>query len=277
MWRVCGHGSKNGDEGFGIMTRITEKLDNLKKANKKAFIPFITAGDPTLSATEKYMMDLQNAGADIIELGVPFTDPLADGPTIQASHARALKRGVAPNDVLRMIKKMRKKIYIPIVLMLSMNLVQAPKTENFLQSCAGAGVDGLIVPDLAPEEAGKYLENARRLRIDTIFLAAPTSTEGRIRTIAKVSSGFVYLVSITGTTGARASLPSEISQSVLRVRGATQLPVCVGFGISNPSQAKEIAQHCDGVIVGSAIVERIEKKQSVASFAHSLARAVHTI
>lgn len=258
------------------MTRLHDTFIKLREMKRKAFIPFITAGDPTPAATEKYILELAAAGADAIELGLPFTDPLADGPTIQASHIRALKKHVMPNDVLQIVRRVRRKVTTPILLMGSFNLIAAPGVRAFLEKAASAGVDGLIVPDLPPEEASEYTAEAKKRNLDTVFLAAPTSTQDRIGDIVRASTGFIYLVSLTGTTGARQSLPGEIVESIARVRAATSKPICVGFGISTPEQAKQIARLSDGVIVGSAIVGRIASKKPIGSFARSLAHAIHS-
>lgn len=258
------------------MTRLTETFAALRENKRKAFIPFITAGDPSPSATAKYIFDLAAAGADVIELGLPFTDPLADGPTIQASHSRALQKHVMPKTVFNIVRSVRKKVKVPILLMGSINLIASPGIRPFMEKARSAGVDGLIVPDLPPEEASEYIAEAKKVDLDTIFLAAPTSTPDRLEGIARASTGFVYLVSLTGTTGARRALPSEIIDSIARVRASTSKPICVGFGISSPEQAKQIAQLSDGVIVGSAIVGRIAAKKPIGSFARTLARAVHS-
>lgn len=245
--------------------------------NKKALITYITAGDPTLVQTEKLVYALEKAGADIIELGIPFSDPLADGPIIQASHQRALKKKVSLKNVFALVKKLRKKTQVPIVFMLSDNLVEKYGKKKFYADCETFEVDGVIVPDLPPEEAKVDLSTeAQRAKVDNIFLIAPTSTEERIKIICDASSGFVYLVSLTGITGKQAKLSSEVEGLVSRVRKYTKLPLAIGFGISNPAQAKEAARYADGVIVGSAIVDLIGKKQyaKVSKFVSSLRRAL---
>ncbi|MFA4905908.1 MAG: tryptophan synthase subunit alpha [Candidatus Margulisiibacteriota bacterium] len=228
------------------MSRIAEAF---KK--RKALIPFIVAGDPSLSVTEKLIYQLEGAGADIIELGVPFSDPLADGPVIQAAHARALKKDISLSQVFALVGKARKRTAVPIVFMLSDNLIEKYGEQKFHGDCEKFGVDGVIVPDLLPEES----------RADHIYLIAPTTTEERIKRIASASTGFIYLVSVMGITGARKRVSGDLGDLVSRVRKYTKKPIAVGFGISNPAQAKEAAQSADGVIVGSALVELIAKKQ----------------
>ncbi len=240
-------------------------------SNRKALITYITAGDPSLAATEKLIYDLVKAGADIIELGIPFSDPLADGPVIQASHQRALKKKVALADVFKLVSKVRKKIQLPICFMLSYNLIIQYGLVKFYHDCEKSGVDGAIVPDLPPEEAPDI-----NTSVDNIYLVAPTSTDERIKLIADKSSGFVYLVSVAGITGKRSELAVGLKELVARVKQYTQLPVAVGFGIAKPAQAAEVAKSADGVIVGSAIVDLIAKKKlkSVAKFVASLRKAI---
>jgi tryptophan synthase alpha chain len=233
------------------MSRIAEVF---KK--RKALIPFIVAGDPNLALTEKLIYQLEEAGADIIELGIPFSDPLADGPIIQAAHSRAIKVSLA--QVFSLVKKVRKRTSVPIVFMLSDNLIEKYRTLKFYQDCEKAGVDGVIVPDLPPEEGGGKRETGK---VDQIYLVAPTTSEGRIKRIASASAGFIYLVSVMGITGKRAGLSSEVPRLVSHIRKFTHKPIAIGFGISNPTQASEAVKSADGVIVGSALVELIAKRQ----------------
>ncbi|MFH1684266.1 MAG: tryptophan synthase subunit alpha [Candidatus Margulisiibacteriota bacterium] len=250
-------------------------MSNLSEtfSKKKALITFITAGDPNLSTTEKLIYDLEKAGADIIELGIPFSDPLADGPVIQASHQRALKKDVSLADVFKLVAKVRKKTKIPICFMLSYNLVLKYGVEKFYEQAGKVGVDGVIIPDLPPEELGV---RSSEFGVDTVFLLAPTSTDERMKLVAKKSSGFIYLISVTGITGKREQLAEDLKPLVTRVKAYTQLPIAVGFGISKPSQAAEVAKIADGVIVGSAIVELIAKKKikAVSRFVSSLRAAI---
>jgi tryptophan synthase alpha chain len=242
-------------------------------SKRKALITFITAGDPTLAATEKLVYQLEKAGADIIELGIPFSDPLADGPVIQASHLRALKKNVSLANVLKLVRKVRKKTSIPICFMLSYNLVLRHGTEKFYREAAAAGVDGVIIPDLPPEEAPV---SSQLSAVNTVFLVAPTSTDERIKLAAENSSGFIYLISVAGITGKRQKVAEDLKPLVSRIRNFSQLPVAVGFGISKPSQAAEFAKIADGVIVGSAIVDLIGRKRinQVPKFVSSLRKAI---
>jgi tryptophan synthase alpha chain len=254
------------------MSRIAEAF---KK--RKALIPFIVAGDPNLALTEKLIYQLEGAGADIIELGIPFSDPLADGPVIQAAHSRAIKVSLA--QVFSLAKKVRKRTSVPIVFMLSDNLIEKYGALKFYQDCEQVGVDGVIVPDLPPEEAGikgKEREKGGGGGIDRIYLVAPTTSEERIKRIASASSGFIYLVSVMGITGARKRVSGDLGDLVNRVRKLTSKPVAVGFGISSPAQAKEAVKYADGVIVGSALVELIAKKKfnKVVSLIAALRQAI---
>jgi len=248
------------------MSRIAQAF-----SKRKALITFITAGDPSIKITEKLIYEMEKAGADIIELGIPFSDPLADGPIIQAAHLRALKNNVSLKDVFALVKKARKKTSIPLVFMLSDNLIEKYGIKKFYDDCLRFGVDGVIVPDLPPDE-----QEGERKMIDQIFLVAPTSSDERIRMISEASSGFIYLISTTGITGKRAKLSDQIQNIMSRIRKYTKKPVAVGFGISNPKQAAEAVAYADGVIVGSAIVELIAKKQysSVPKFVASLRKAI---
>ncbi|MDD5496268.1 MAG: tryptophan synthase subunit alpha [Candidatus Omnitrophica bacterium] len=265
------------------MNRIDKKFKELKRRKKKAFIAYITAGDPNLAMTERLVSALEYSGVDIIELGIPFSDPLADGPTIQAASQRALEEGVDLDRIFRMVGRIRKRSGVPLVFMTYYNPVLRHGLTSFAGDCARYGVDGVIIPDLPCEEARDIRKIAACKDIATIFLAAPTSTKERMRRIAKDSRGFIYYVSLTGVTGARKRLPVEIAGKVRQMRNITKTPVCVGFGISNPGQAKAIARISDGVIVGSAIVKLIEKNSKnrknliskVSGFVKRLAKAVH--
>lgn len=252
------------------MSRISEVF-----LRRKALITFITAGDPSLSATERLIYDLEKSGADVIELGIPFSDPLADGPVIQASHLRALKKNVSPSDVFKLVSKVRRKTQIPICFMLSYNLMLQYGVEKFYKEAERVGVDGVIVPDLPPEE---YALGTKQYAVDTIFLASPTSTDERIKLVAEKSTGFIYLISLTGITGIREKVSEDLAQTVARVRKYTQKPIAVGFGISKPEHAKQVAQLADGVIVGSAIVDLMSKGKlkAVPRFVSSLRRALDT-
>ncbi|MGA2192143.1 MAG: tryptophan synthase subunit alpha [Nitrospirota bacterium] len=244
------------------MSLISKKLEELRLRNEAALIPYIMAGDPDIETTAELVLEMEKAGADMIELGVPFSDPLADGPTIQRAAARALGRKVNVKKIFLLVRKLRENTRIPVILMLYFNLVHKYGQERFVADAAAAGVDGLIIPDLPPEEASVLMKASAKSALDIIFLLAPTSSVDRIKLADTSSSGFIYYVSLTGVTGARASLDAGISQSLKRIRRYTKKPICVGFGISMPQQAREMAKVADGVIVGSAIVGLIEKAGS---------------
>ncbi|MCX5750304.1 MAG: tryptophan synthase subunit alpha [Candidatus Saganbacteria bacterium] len=262
------------------MSRISEKFKGLRENNKKALIAYITAGDPTLPLTEKLVYALLKSGADIIELGIPFSDPLADGPIIQASHQRALKKNVSLADVFALVKKIRNKTEIPLIFMLSYNLMFRYGTQKFFKDAQEFGLDGVIVPDLPPDEWTPVKRSA--VPIDMIFLAAPTSTSERLELISDASKGFIYLVSLTGITGKRATVSNAAFSLVEKMRKITDKPLAVGFGISGPKQAKAVVQYADGVIVGSAIVDIIARNPKapapkVGKFVASLRRAIDSV
>ena len=267
------------------MNRIDKKFKELKALKKKAFIAYVTAGDPSLDVTGKLVLELERAGVDIIELGIPFSDPLADGPTIQAASQRALKNRVNLKKVFNLVLGLRNRTRIPIAFMTYYNPVLKYGLEKFAAKCKVCGVDGVIIPDLPAEEAKELIRAAKKKGIATIFLAAPTSTPKRIKRIAKVSEGFIYYVSLTGVTGERQTLSAEIAPKVRLIKSMTARAVAVGFGISKPSQASDIARIADGVIVGSAIVKIIENNLKnrkglvlkVSRFAKSLAEAIHNV
>lgn len=244
------------------MNPIQSTFQQLKRDRRKALIPFIMGGDPDIISTPKLMIALQNNGADIIEVGIPFSDPLADGPTIQLASARALNKGVTPQKVLKAIKSIRVKLKVPVVCLCYWNLIEqydGKGPKSFLKAAAAAGVSGLVIPDLSVEESKDFRRLAGQYQIACIFLAAPTSPAARLRKIAQLSSGFIYYVSVMGTTGVRKVLPSNLAQGVRRLKTLTSKPVCVGFGISTPAQASQVAKVADGVIVGSALIRSINE------------------
>lgn len=241
------------------MSRITETFKRLKSENKKALVAFITAGDPDIPTTEDLFKAVEESGADIIELGVPFSDPLADGPVIQASAQRALKSGTTLKKIIKLVSEIRKTSQLPVVLMTSYNPVWAYGPQQFAKDAQEAGVDGMIIPDLPPEEAGEFEVDCKGNGLDLIYLLAPTSTPDRISLIGGKSSGFIYYVSLTGTTGVRQGLADGVEEKVNSIKNATTLPVLIGFGISNPDNARQAAAISDGVIVGSALVRLIEE------------------
>ena len=241
------------------MSRIASVFS---QSGRKALIPYITVGYPTIEATLKVVPLMAQNGADIVELGIPFSDPLADGVTIQRSSFHALKNGVSPQLCLDVAKKLREKVAIPLVFMTYYNPVLHYGLEQFCSACVAAGIDGLIIPDLPPQEGGSLEAIARKKDIDLIYLLAPTSTEERIKLVAERSRGFIYLVSVTGVTGARDRLPADLEVFVTRVKESVRQPLCVGFGISTPSQAKRVARLADGVIVGSRIIQLMESEDN---------------
>jgi len=243
------------------MSRIAGTFKGLLKQGRKAFIPYIMAGDPTINKTGEFVKILEDCGADIIELGVPFSDPLADGPTIQKAAQRALKEGTTLHSVLELVGRLRKDTRIPIVLMTYYNPVFRYGEEKFVTDASEAGVDGMIIPDLPPDEAGDLIRWSGKKRLDTIFLLAPTSTEERIKKVSRASRGFIYYVSITGITGSKLSMDAAIEAQVARIKNDSGKPVAVGFGISTPEEASMVSGFADGVIVGSAIVKRIEDSE----------------
>ena len=264
------------------MNRIDALFKDLKKEKRKAFVVYITAGYPTMSRTEKLVTELEKTGVDLVELGIPFSDPLADGPTIQKASQVALSRGASIKKILKVARSARKKVKLPIVFMTYYNLVSHYGLKKFVKDSKASGVDGVIIPDLPPEEAGELMNASKGKDFATIFLAAPTSTKKRLKNIAAKSKEFIYYVSLTGTTGARKKLPGDIVKNVRALKRITKKPVLVGFGVSNPKQARKISRLADGVIVGSAVIKVIEKNigkkdfyKKVAGFVSSLEKGVH--
>jgi tryptophan synthase alpha chain len=242
------------------MSRISRRFSELRERGEKALVPFITGGDPGILATDPLVLEMEEAGADIVEIGIPFSDPLADGRSNQAAYTRALERGVRPRDVLEAVARIRRVSEIPIVLMTYFNPVVRYGLSRFAGDAAEAGVDGIIATDLTPEEAGPWVREARRAGLDTIFLLAPTSTADRIARVCELSSGFVYCVSRVGITGAQASIPDELGELVLKIRSHTDKPVVVGFGISSRDQVQQVCAIADGAVVGSALVDFIHSR-----------------
>ena len=262
------------------MNRIDQRFKDLAARNETAFIPFITAGDPTLAMTGELVLEFEKAGADIIEFGVPYTDPLADGPVNQEAALRALKHHVRIADILALVKGLREKTEIPILLFTYYNPVLAYGVERLAQDCADSGIDGILCVDLPPEEAAAYEAAFGAHDLSTVFLLAPTSTDDRIDLVAKHSKGFLYYVSRTGTTGEQEKIEDSVSTMVAKIKSKTDAPVAVGFGISTPAQSREIAGYGDGVVVGSAIVRMIgelgdapDTPKKVGAFVKSLADA----
>lgn len=265
------------------MNRISQTFKALKRKNRKAFIPYITAGDPDMETTAKIVSVLIGAGADIVELGIPFSEALADGPVIQRAIERSLKAGISIKKIFALVKRLRRKIDIPIVFMTYYNIIFNYGVARFVKDAKISGADGVIVPDLPMEEALDLKKAASIEDFYVIMLAAPTTSLDRFKKISRYSKGFIYYVSLTGVTGARKELPRELKERLLKFKGVTRKPVCVGFGVSNSKAAKLIKSAADGVIVGSAIIDRIEKNlsnkdkmtESVKKFAQGLAKAIH--
>jgi tryptophan synthase alpha chain len=233
------------------------------RASHTALIPYITVGYPSVETTLKAVPLFTSTGCDIIELGIPFSDPLADGATIQRASYEALKQGITPNVCFEVAEKLRRQVEIPLVFMTYYNPVLKFGLEQFCSKCAEMGIDGLIIPDLPPEE-GKELEKlTKRHKLDLIYLLSPASTEERIKLVSGRSSGFIYLVSLTGVTGARDKLSEELEDFVTRVRERTEKPLCVGFGVSTPEQARRVGKVADGVIVGSRIIQLLDEDESL--------------
>ena len=241
------------------MRRIEHAFNELKREGKKGFIPFITAGDPDLAATGELLVELANSGATLIELGVPFSDPMADGPVIQRASERALKHGFGLKEILETTAKARARIDTPIVLFSYFNPLLQYGVDKLAHDASEAGIDGILVTDLTPEESQQFAAALKLNNLDMIFLVAPTSTEARLRMIAGHASGFVYAVSRAGVTGTREKVSREAELLVARVRRFSGLPVAVGFGISSAEQVEQTLAYADAVVVGSAIVAQIEK------------------
>lgn len=241
------------------MSRIENKFSELRKKGDKALIVYITAGDPSIEVTEELIPALAVAGVDIFEIGVPFSDPTADGPVIQAAAQRALKNGATLKKVLDMIKRVRQRSEIPIVLFGYYNPIFSYGRDKFAESAKDAGVDGVLVVDLPPEEAGELRQHTDPVGIDFISLIAPTTDDERVKKITAGARGFIYYISVTGVTGTKKPVVGDIEKDVVRIRRFSSLPVAVGFGISTARQAAEIAPLADGVVVGSAFVRLIEE------------------
>jgi tryptophan synthase alpha chain len=266
------------------MNRIEECFARLKREGKKGFIVYIGAGDPNLDATRKLALAFDKTGVDILELGVPFSDPLADGLVNQLAAQRGLESGATPPKVLETVAAIRKQSQIPIVLYIYFNLIHRVGVEQFIRKASEAGVDGLLVLDLPPEESDNYEMLMRRAGLCHIYLVAPTTPEKRIEFIVKRGAGFIYYISREGVTGMQQQVATNLAQQVAKIRAYTKLPVAVGFGVSNPEQARLVARDADAVVVGSAVVNQIaqhgkspELITKVSAFVKSLATAVKSI
>jgi len=243
------------------LSRITSVFNQ----GHTALMPYITVGYPSIETTLKVVPLLAQSGADIVELGIPFSDPLADGATIQKASFHALQNGVTPKVCLEVAQQLNQMVEIPLVFMTYFNLVFSYGLEEFCGACTSSGIDGLIIPDLPPEESSELETITQRQELDLIYLLAPTSTEERISLVAERSRGFIYLVSVTGVTGARDRLPANLEAFVAKVRQVAAQPLCVGFGISTPEQAKRVARIANGVIVGSRIIQLMEAEDNFIS------------
>ena len=266
------------------MNRIVEKFAQLKAAGKKGLVVYIGAGDPQLSATHELALAFDKAGVDILELGVPFSDPLADGLVNQLAAQRGLESGTTPPKLLATIKDIRQSSQMPLVLYIYFNLIHKVGLEKFIADCKAAGVDGLLVLDLPPEESDNYEALMKKAGLCHIYLVAPTTPEERMAKIVSRGSGFIYYISREGVTGMQTSVVTNLASQVAKIRAHTNLPIAIGFGISNPDQAKAVAKEGDACVVGSAIVNQIaehgkspELVAKVGSFVKSLADAVKTI
>ncbi|HEY9402551.1 MAG TPA: tryptophan synthase subunit alpha [Pyrinomonadaceae bacterium] len=257
------------------MSRIAETFARLREEKRRGFIPFITAGDPTLDATRALIPELARAGASVIELGVPFSDPMADGPVIQRASERALRNRVGVAEVLEVIRDARRETDVPVVLFSYYNPLLQFGAERLCAEAQRAGVDGMLVTDLAPEEAVDFAATLRAHELDLIFLVAPTSTDARLRRIAERASGFIYAVSRAGVTGVQSESSAEAGRLVARVRAVTDLPVAVGFGISTQQQVAEVWRYADAAVVGSAIVAEIEKGGDAPDLVARIGRFAH--
>ena len=240
-------------------TRISKRFADLRASGELGVIAYITAGDPSLDATLKFVLALAEAGADVIELGVPFSDPVADGPTIQRASERALKSGTTLARVMDLVRRIRQSSQVPLVLFSYYNPILQMGLDKFAAAAASAGADGVLATDLTPEESADYRRAMATHHLDTIFLGAPTSTDERLAKIADASSGFLYLISRTGVTGAKDALPDDLPALLRRARAVTQLPLAVGFGISLPGHVSVLGGLADAAVVGSALVSEIEK------------------
>jgi len=261
------------------VSRIEDAFTKLKQRGRKGFIPFITAGDPDLATTEQILIELAAAGATVIELGVPFSDPMADGPVIQRASERALRNSFGLDDLLAMVARARKRIETPIILFSYFNPLLQFGVKGLAKRAKDCGLDGVLVTDMTPEESGEFEAELRANDLDMIFLVAPTSTDERLRLVAAHASGFVYAVSRAGVTGTNETVSAEAKKLVTRMREFTTLPIAVGFGISTGAQVREVQEYADAVVVGSAIVAEMERlgnapdlAQRMGEFARALNR-----
>jgi tryptophan synthase alpha chain len=257
--------------------RIARRFRALAEAGEMGLVAYITAGDPSLAATEKIVLAAANAGADVIELGVPFSDPVADGPTIQRASDRALRSGTTLSGVIELVRRIRTHSEVPLVLFSYFNPILQMGLEKFATSAAAAGADGVLATDLTPEEAVEYRATMQGHELDTIFLAAPTSTDERLARIGAASRGFLYVISRAGVTGERESLPAELPALIRRARKFTTLPIAVGFGISLPTHVTVLGGIADAAVVGSALMAEVEKAASPDDAAAAVAERIRLL
>jgi tryptophan synthase alpha chain len=259
------------------MNRIEKRFKELKKKKQKAFIAFITAGYPSLEVTRKLIMEFDRIGVDVLELGVPFSDPMADGPMIQETSQAALKKGTRVVDIMNLVKSVRSQVSMPICLMTYYNPIFCFGEDKFAELASRYGIDGVIIPDLPPEEAKSLLRSARKSSLDVIFFIAPTTSAERAKYIVKNASGFIYYVSLTGVTGMRQGLPKDLIKNLKAIKRLTAKPVCAGFGVSTPGQIAQINKIADGVIVGSAIVRKIKENTGKPDLAGRVSKFVRLL
>lgn len=259
------------------MSRIADRFALLRSRGERALVPFLTVGDPDLETSEALVLAMVEAGADLIELGVPFSDPLADGPTIQRSNQRSLERGTTLRAALALTRRLRERVDVPLLFMGYANPLYAMGEQHFAQAAREVGLDGIIVPDLPPEEGAGLYRACRDVEVDPVLLVAPTTTVERLAHLVSETSGFLYYVSLTGVTRARSDLAQGIEDGVRRIRALGDIPVCVGFGVSKPEHAERIGRYADGVVVGSAIVDRIEAASSPADAVDRVASFVREL
>jgi len=257
--------------------RIADAFNTLKRAGRKGFIPYITAGDPDLATTEELLFTLAQSGATLIELGVPFSDPMADGPVIQRASERALQHGFGLQDILDTAARARKRIDVPVILFSYYNPLLQFGLKRLAQAAADAGIDGVLVTDLTPEESGEFEAELHAHGLDMIFLVAPTSTDERLQLVAEHASGFIYAVSRAGVTGARSSVSAEAEKLVNRMRRFSELPIAVGFGISNAEQVTDVQRYADAVVVGSALVAEMERLAGSSDLVERIGNFIHRL
>ncbi len=256
------------------MSRLVDCFSALRKRGEKALIPFVTAGDPDIDTTEALVLAIAEAGADVIEIGIPFSDPMAEGPTIQRASERALAAGTTLPRIFELVARLRERIDVPLVLMGYANNVLSMGDTGFAQAAADTGVDALIAVDIPPEEGGALFAALKQRGVDPVLLAAPTTEPARLAMLARATQGFLYFVALTGVTGARRGISDTLEREVRSVREHSEVPVCVGFGVSTPEHVAQVASFADGVVVGSALIDRIHGLSDRAAMADAAGRFV---